>query len=239
LILFWQSMHNGRIIKGGWSVCTIKYQISHDYGKTWDDWKFLRRMWFMVIRCRPLVTKDKKFILPIHREMGKYCSCFYIGNDPEFNQLPKIKSKIKARNTGLLEPCILESNGGELICLMRSSNVKRIHIARSNDNGLNWSAPKPIKLPNPNSQVDAITLNNGDILLAFNNQEQGRTNLSVALSNDNCESWQVIKTLFEDEKRTFHYPSLLQTEDDLIHLTYTDNRERIGYCKFNLDYLLS
>ncbi|MHA1340669.1 MAG: exo-alpha-sialidase [Promethearchaeota archaeon] len=241
LFLFWQSMHNGKIIKGGWTVCTIKYQCSEDFGVNWGDWKFLRRLWGYVTRCRAIISSNGNFILPVHREFGNYICRFYISDDPELNKLPKLRGKISSRKTGLLEPCIFEYESNHLICYMRSNRVKNIHIAHSYDDGYNWTSLKPISLPNPNSQVDAIKLRNGDILLAFNNQEIGRNNLSIAISDDGGQTYKHIKTIFKDkeQKRGFHYPSLLETDDKTIHLTYTDNRERIGYVRFTYNWIYS
>lgn len=237
LFLFWQSMHHDRLIKGGWSVCNIKYQISTDFGETWSNWKYLRRMWFMIMRSNPIITQSNTFIMPIHREFGKYNCQFYRSKDIELNTLPKIKRKIVSKNTGLLEPCIIQLNDGKLVCIMRSNPVKRIHIAFSTDDGLHWTTPKATQLPNPNSQVHGIILRNGNVLIAFNNQEKGRTNLSIAVSKDGCKSWTNIKTIFQHETKTYHYPSLYQTADGIIHLNYTDNRDRIGYCRFTEDLL--
>jgi len=240
LYLFWQSMHNGNIIKGGWSVCSIKFQWSEDFGYNWTSWQYLRRLWGYVLRCRPIITKNGKFILPVHREFFNYICRFYISNDKELKSIPILHGKIESKQTGLLEPCILEYND-HLICFMRSNKIKKIHISYSFDDGLNWSKPESLNLPNPNSQIDAIKLKNNDILMAFNNQEHGRTNLSIAISNDGGKTWPIIKTILEDKYkiREYHYPSLLDTSDKIIHLTYTDNRERIGYLRFSLDWIYS
>jgi predicted neuraminidase len=85
LYLFYHVVHNGRIIKGGWSVATILYITSDDFGTTWSNPTFLRKMWFWIIRCETMITKDNSVVLPVHREMGQYQSMVYIndGNDTD------------------------------------------------------------------------------------------------------------------------------------------------------------
>ena len=233
LALLWQSMHHGKVIGAGWSVCTIKIQFSDDQGQNWSDWKFLRKNWFMIIRNRPIITENGEFLLPIHRELGKYNCQFFHNKDLELKSKWKIKGCISAKNTGLLEPCVVKLHGNKILCLIRSAGVKRIHLSRSNDNGYNWSKPIALDLPNPNSQMDAIMLKSGNIIIAFNNQESGRNNLSVALSEDQGDSWKKITILHQDKEISAHYPSMVQTKDGIIHMSYTDNRDRIGYFRFN------
>jgi alpha-L-rhamnosidase len=73
-------------------------------------------------------------------------------------------------------------------------------------------------------------LQNGSLVLAFNNSRQRRTPLCVALA-EKGEAWQWQQTL-EDEQAEFSYPTLLQTDDGLIHLIYTYRREHIHYACF-------
>ena len=45
---------------------------------------------------------------------------------------------------------------------------KRIHVERSTDNGETWPPETDATLPNNNSALDAVTLNDGRHLLVYN-----------------------------------------------------------------------
>jgi predicted neuraminidase len=135
---------------------------------------------------------------------------------------------------GIIQPAVVELSAGELLAFMRcGSEGKNIWMSRSEDWGRNWIPPKPIALPNPNSGIDAISLKNGGILLAFNNSPNKRTPLTLAYSRDG-EKWEILLDV-ESEEGEFSYPCLLQTKDGYIHLTYTYKRIAIKHCIFGVD----
>src|SRR5256885_13944732 len=47
-----------------------------------------------------------------------------------------------------------------------------------------WSIPEATNLPNPDSAIDAVPLNDGRILLAYNDDGTIRNPLSIAVSDD-------------------------------------------------------
>ena len=99
----------------------------------------------------------------------------------------------------------------------------------------------PIGLPNPDSAIAIMTLDDGRILLAYNHSSQSRTPLSLAVSEDHGLSFVRIKDL-ENGPGEFSYPSLIQTRDKLIHLVYTfksKDQRTIKHVTFNKDWLQS
>ena len=84
-----------------------------------------------------------------------------------------------------------------------------------------------LSLPNPNSGIDAVTLQDGRQLLVFNNTPRGRTPLNVALSRDGVE-WKVVLTL-EDQPGEYSYPAVIQAADGRVHITYTYRRQSIKH----------
>jgi predicted neuraminidase len=92
-------------------------------------------------------------------------------------------------------------------------------------------------LPNPNSGIDGVTLADGRHLLVYNptGGEWGdRVPLNLAISADG-ESWTDIleleslsnpETTKEDE---YSYPSIIQTDDGLVHIVYTWNRKTVKH----------
>jgi predicted neuraminidase len=234
LFLFYRTMHDGPLIKGGHSVTTIKFQKSNDLGQTWGGWQFLRNRWFRVIRCKPLRLPNGRVILPHHRELFTYQSCFFVNEDPGLNGSWKTVGRLKVKG-GCLEPSICLTQDNRIICAMRTYNAKKVYFAESVDGGKSWSKPYPSHIPNPNSQPDLISLQNGHLLLVCNPVEKGRGELSIIRSVDLGRTWDVTGkfVLEREEGERFSYPCIIQTEDGRLHITYTYKRKTIKYwsCK--------
>src|SRR5664280_1799326 len=117
-------------------------------------------------------------------------------------------------------------NNGELLC---RSNDSWILGSWSEDSGLTWSPFKSIGLPNPNSGIDAISLRDGRQLLVYNHLIKGRNMLNIAIS-DNGIDWKAAVLLENDVTGSeFSYPAVIQTNDGMIHITYTWNRKQIKH----------
>jgi predicted neuraminidase len=89
-----------------------------------------------------------------------------------------------------------------------------------------------IEVPNPNSGIDAVTLQDGRILLVYNHTTKGRTPLNLAVSRDG-EQFRMFQTL-ESDPGEYSYPALIQGRDGNPQLTYTWNQKRIRYCQIPL-----
>jgi predicted neuraminidase len=106
----------------------------------------------------------------------------------------------------------------------------------STDAGGTWSPLEPLGLPNPNAGTDALTLKDGRHLIVYNDaaplpgsRSGRRYPLVVALSSDGV-CWNKAAVL-EDEPIPdgYAYPAVIQTQDGLVHVTYTWNRRRIKH----------
>jgi Predicted neuraminidase (sialidase) len=87
---------------------------------------------------------------------------------------------------------------------------------------------KPTNLPNPGSGIDAVMLKDGRGLLIYNHTPISRSPLNVAVSSDG-KNWQAGPVLENTPLREFSYPAVIQSSDGLVHITYTDGRERIKH----------
>lgn len=135
---------------------------------------------------------------------------------------------LNERLTGAIQPSVLIHPDGRLQLLCRST-VSKILTSWSTDNGLRWSGLEPLILPNPNSGIDAVTLKDGRHLLIYNHLEKGRYTLNAAIS-ENGTDWKAA-VLLENEKpgTEFSYPAVIQTNDGMVHITYTWNRKQIKH----------
>jgi predicted neuraminidase len=107
----------------------------------------------------------------------------------------------------------------------------------SDDGGLTWSPVTDTTLPNNSSAIDAVTLDDGRHLLVYNHStredpiggRKGRGILTVAVSKDGI-NWEAAAVL---EYRTgsvqYSYPSVIQTRDGLVHVSYSWHRRRIKH----------
>jgi predicted neuraminidase len=126
-----------------------------------------------------------------------------------------------------IQPTILFHSGGRLQALGRTKQEKMFEIW-SDDGGKSWSEMRLMTLPNPNSGIDAVTLSDGRQLLVYNHSTKSRSPLNVAVSADG-EVWQSAVTLEDEPGKQFSYPAVIQTQDGLVHITYTWKRERIKH----------
>ena len=79
--------------------------------------------------------------------------------------------------------------------------------------------------------------------MAFNNSEEERTDLNLAISKNQGRDWQVAVELERETDDSqfpeyeFSYPWLLQSLDGTIHLLYTWNKVKIKHLQFNHAWL--
>ncbi len=135
--------------------------------------------------------------------------------------------------SGIIQPTIVPLGNKHLRLYARStSDIGRICVADSFDDGLSWTQAHPTDLPNPNSGIDAAGLRDGRIVLIYNNSAEGRTPLNLAVSVDG-EHFKIFETL-EDEPGEYSYPAIIQGKAGEIYLTYTWNRKRIRFAMLPL-----
>lgn len=131
--------------------------------------------------------------------------------------------------TGLIQPTVLSLGGQHLRFYARaSSNIGRICISDSFDDGKTWSTPRALDVPNPNSGIDIVRLHDGRIVLAYNPTTEGRSPLALAVSRDG-EHFRLFSTLEDEPGQEFSYPAIIQLADGDVAVTYTWHRTRIRY----------
>lgn len=208
-----------------WGLLTT----SDDHGKSWSTPVRLPDGILGPIKNKPVQLKDGTLICPSSTEhSGRHIHIEWT------NDLGKTWHRSESmeddRGFGAIQPTILV-HGDSLLQLLCRTRAGVIAESWSRDSGRTWSALEGTVLPNPNSGIDAVTLSGGRHLIVYNDargSEGGpRTPLNVALSRDG-KSWKSVLVL-ENEQGEYSYPSVIQTEDALVHIVYTYRRQSIKH----------
>jgi predicted neuraminidase len=129
---------------------------------------------------------------------------------------------------GNIQPSLVRKGDGSIVAFMRDNGPhKKIRLSTSRDEGRTWSDVSDSMFPNPGAGIEAIRLANGHWALVYNDLARGRHSLAVSLSLDEGATWPSTRHIerIDAGKGQFHYPSILQSRDGTIHVTYT---RRVG-----------
>ena len=219
---------------------------STDNGKTWSEADPLPDRFLGPIRNKPILLPDGRLLCPSSTEVPDWRIHFELYDDA-YGSWQKIEVHHQD-GFDSIQPTLLLWPDGHIQALCRTCNGV-IATCRSTDGGWTWTPLVDAGLPNPNSAIDAIMLRDGRALLVYNHaglyehqrrlrsmKPSGpRTPLNVAISEDG-KSWQQIATLEDDRTPSemgrppeFSYPSVIQTQDGKVHVTYTWRRQRIAH----------
>jgi predicted neuraminidase len=128
---------------------------------------------------------------------------------------------------GVIQPTLWESAPGIVHALMRSS-CGYAPRTDSIDGGRTWSPLVRTVLPNNNSGLDLVRLDDGTLALVSNPIEKDwgiRTPLRLSLSFDNGHTWPESLDLETDDGE-YSYPAIV-AEGRTLFVAYTWKRERI------------
>lgn len=191
-------------------------------------------------RTHLIVLPGGRILLPLYSD-GFYVGLMAISDDD--GKTWRASSPIVG--SCLNQPSVVRKQDGTLVAYMRSEGVMkgRTQISCSTDEGETWSNAKKTDIPNPNSSLEAIALNDGRWVMVYNDTGDGRHSLAVSLSDDEGNSWKWTRHLERREGGMFHYPSIIQSRDGLIHITYTyqmgENPNRtIKHVVLNSDWIV-
>ena len=84
-----------------------------------------------------------------------------------------------------------------------------------------------LDLPNPSSPVDVIKLKDGRFVMVYNHSSTDRTPFNLAFSQNGVD-WQAALILESDDQESSH-PSVIQTQDGLVHIAYPRVRKNLRY----------
>ncbi len=127
---------------------------------------------------------------------------------------------------GGIQPTLVQKSDGTVVAYMRDAgdSPERVLVSTSSDFGATWSVASDTDVPNPGSSLEVIKLRDGTWIMIFNDTERSRRRIALALSDDEGVSWKQKRTLdelSEGEPGGFGYPSILQSRDGKLHMTYS------------------
>jgi len=126
---------------------------------------------------------------------------------------------------------VIQRGDGVLVALLRpAGDQPRVGKAYSYDNGRTWTEAVATDILNPGAAVDMVKMADGRAALLFNDSDQHRSPLTLALSKDDGETWYAKRDV-ETEEGEFSYPAIIQDRQGSLHMAYTYRRTHMKHAK--------
>ncbi|MBV9216855.1 MAG: exo-alpha-sialidase [Acidobacteria bacterium] len=232
----------GTVSAGGWSTSDIQVTFSDDNAASWVPSQHLTPAPYThdgtLVKGEAFEYSDETIGLPVYRGYGVH----------SFSELLRIDRKGRVAaiydmadgTGGGLQPVVAPLSEKHGVAFQRyfGDAPHRMLRGETNDAGATWSAPSKTGVPNPDSAIAALTLSDGRLLLAYNNSEDKRDNLTLAISSDEGLTWKNICVLETADERAeptieFSYPQMIRDSGGSIQIVYTVNRNAIRHVVFN------
>jgi predicted neuraminidase len=244
----------------------VLHATSLDHGVTWSAPVLLFDKPGSFTRHPLLVLAGGAWMLPL-----TYVTSAGIGKGADTNYSSTMLSKDNGAHwseclipdsQGKVQPTVVALAPDRLVAFFRSRASDSIYRSQSSD-GCQWSEPVRTALPNNNASVQVFRLQNGHLVMAFDNSAIDRSGpkptgglrkpLSLALSEDEGRSWKYVRDLetgrpgygqAERDAKTpgreeYSYPSVLQRADGKIMVAYTYRRQTIKVVVLTEDWIKS
>lgn len=158
---------------GNQDGAVVKRRISRDGGKSFGPTDILCDIPGTFVRQPIVVNGAGDWLLPVFRcisEPGRR----WTGNIDTAGVLVSRDYGVSftlqdvPASLGAVHMNIVPLGGANMVAFYRNRFATQILRSRSGDDGLTWSAPQPLDLPNNNSSIQAVGLKNGDIAMVYN-----------------------------------------------------------------------
>jgi len=204
-----------------------------------SDMYFSRMGWFT--RTHPLQLPSGRILVPMYSDGFSY-GIMAISDDGgvSWNASEPIAGH------GSIQPSVVRKNDGTLLAYLRDNGPppKRVQISYSKDDGVSWTLAKDTDIPNSGSSIENIRLRNSHWIMVFNDLESDRYSLAAAISDDEGATWKWKRHLDGNPsapgQAQYHYPSVIQSKDGAIHVTYSyfvAQGQSIKHVRFNEDWV--
>ena len=210
---------------------------SYDFGRSFRDRRRLPEGIDGPVRGKPYLLADGTLLCPSSTEHDHDWRFHYERLlDLEHPELGKSwhRSEPETQPYQVIQPTLLRLGPNRLQSMFRSKN-ERIIQAFSDDNGETWTELAESSFPNNNSGIEALTLRDGRHLLLYNHiggdRKDGwgkRNKLNLAISDDG-KNWKAVTFIENQKDGEYSYPAMIQTNDGLVHMTYTWRRTKVKH----------
>ena len=227
---------------GGWAGSSISSVISADEGSTWSQPQRLITSPLInlstLVKSPPLSFADGRLGLPAYHE--------WIGRFGEFLRVDAgqvIDKRRMSSGRSAIQPLVFVNSAQDATAYFRqtrsANQPKQVPVSQTHNAGQSWQPAEDLPIPNPNSALAGLQLNNGARIMVLNNIETGRYRLVLMMSDGQSGKWQMIEVLEDDEalpdeqRKEFSYPYLISVDGNDAHLVYTWNRQKIRHRYFS------
>ena len=170
-------------------------------------------------RVHPTVLPSGRWLLPLYSDTFS-ASIVAISDDRGASW----SASAPIIGWGNIQPSLVRKENGTIVAFMRDNGpFRKIRVSSSQDDGKTWGLVESSALPNPGSGVEAIRLKNGRWAIVYNDTSKGRHSLALSISDDEGATWKWTRHVERqaEGQGQYHYPSMIQTRDGRIHVTYT------------------
>lgn len=207
--------------------------------------KLTRRLgWFT--RAHPYITDDGRMLVGLYSDGFSFSIVSYTD---DWGASWKMSEPIVGG--GNIQPSFARKTDGTLVTYMRDNGPppQRVLVSESRDEGETWSKVYDHSaLKNPGAGLELMNLADGRFLVVNNNTEDGRHELSVSISPDEGATYRWTRYLERSKpgEGQYHYPSIIQSRDGMLHCTYSyfvkdpvsgKQVKTIKYARFNVEWV--
>ncbi len=213
------------------------FMVSYDDGHTWSRPVQLPNGILGPIKNQPIQLENGMLLSPSSNESLTGEWTIHLEQSNDSGKTWTTTGRLNDPETfGAIQPALFNHGNGTLQMLSRTKNGV-ISQNWSYDNGMTWDEMTATQLPNPNSGIDGLTLDDGRHLLVYNptgNNWGDRVPLSLAISNDG-KAWKRVLDLeplrenTDKEGEEYSYPTVIQDQNGIVHVVYTWNRKTVNY----------
>ncbi len=224
--------------RDAWDDLRMYVRLSSDEAKSWGPAVLCTPEggYFVVNNDRVVQLKSGRLVVPAARHNvpgGKWTSrgvarCFL--SDDHGQTWRQGRTELQGpptSKTGLQEPGVVELKDGKLLMLCRTDQGCQ-YRSYSEDGGDTWSQAQATAIKSPVSPASIKRIpKTGDLLLVWNDHSQvdaqrrgKRTPFHVAVSRDEGQTWEKVKTLEDEADGWYCYTAI----------AFVGNRVLLGHC---------
>jgi predicted neuraminidase len=256
-------LHTSQPAGEGQANAEVLYLTSDDAGETWTSPRSLFKQPGSFVRHPPVLISKNNWLLPIYYTPGQDIThgaeLNYSAIEITHDGGTSWKECRVPGSNGLVQQSTVRLPTGKFVGFFRSRYADFIYQSTS-VNGCEWTVPARTHLPNNNSSIQVALLQDGSLVVAFNNSSSGlirdkprtsaRIPLTIALSQDGGNTWPWIRDIeagspadrhSTDDRQMgpeeYSYPSVLQDAKGKINVAYTYRRESIKVVRFDEEWI--